>query len=573
MIRIGFWAATFLVFLRIAIGWHFFHEGMHKIHTSEVGETKNKTPGTTEGTYLETPGKPWSSEGFFREAEGPAGPLMRELIGDPDKILQSYLTLGQETDAKTPAARFPVSLAKEWNRYIQRWKKEFPNSADKLEGQPLEQIEKIKMDYVLWILTGKKEIEKKGPTGKALEVTLTTRERIDHYLKLYDRVRNIYQSELPTFQKDVEKGRLRALKSELAADRSSLQLDVDGYTKQVKDILAKLIAPNQLITLDKALNELKPDQWLSAFTPTNPPADKKNEEAEAKALPEILTKVWDDYGKSIIELAPLTDVQRIDMEGIIRRSKIRLVRDLLDQDEFTGEPRSTVVDDRTPIAAQLKQLSASVAAWQALPKPDKLDDKSDASKKYLAAQKKATQEFASLKKVVQSHFDTLQGNLNSFRNDDQLKGYAHAEPSSNNLVILDQMTSWSLTIFGACLILGLFTRLACLGAAGFLFLTFLSAPPFPWLPASPMTEGNYAFINKNLIEMFALLVLSTTYSGRWVGLDGMLSYILGGIFGSRKQKGIAVQTSTQNNQASLSSLPPSLPPRQSPLPPSLPPRR
>jgi hypothetical protein len=35
-------------------------------------------------------------------------------------------------------------------------------------------------------------------------------------------------------------------------------------------------------------------------------------------------------------------------------------------------------------------------------------------------------------------------------------------------------------------------------------------------------EGHYYFVNKNLIEMLALLVLATTRSGCWLGLDGLL---------------------------------------------------
>ena len=44
-----------------------------------------------------------------------------------------------------------------------------------------------------------------------------------------------------------------------------------------------------------------------------------------------------------------------------------------------------------------------------------------------------------------------------------------------------------------------------------------------WLPESPRAEGHYVFINKNIIEMLALLALATTRSGYWAGLDGLLS--------------------------------------------------
>jgi hypothetical protein len=62
-----------------------------------------------------------------------------------------------------------------------------------------------------------------------------------------------------------------------------------------------------------------------------------------------------------------------------------------------------------------------------------------------------------------------------------------------------------------------------LGGIGFLAMTYLTIPPFPWLPVPPLNEGNYVFVNKNLVEMFAMMVLITTNSGRWFGLDALLA--------------------------------------------------
>ena len=87
---------------------------------------------------------------------------------------------------------------------------------------------------------------------------------------------------------------------------------------------------------------------------------------------------------------------------------------------------------------------------------------------------------------------------------------------------MDVITMWFLVAVGACLLAGLFTRLACLLGAGFLVMTYLTYPPFPWYPLPPNTEGNPLFINKNVIECIALLALACMPTGRWLGLDAIV---------------------------------------------------
>jgi uncharacterized membrane protein YphA (DoxX/SURF4 family) len=89
---------------------------------------------------------------------------------------------------------------------------------------------------------------------------------------------------------------------------------------------------------------------------------------------------------------------------------------------------------------------------------------------------------------------------------------------------IDQITMWGLTAVGVCLLLGLFTRTACVGGAAFLLMFYLAMPSLPWLPANPRAEGHYLLVNKNIIEMLALLALATTHSGRWAGLDGLIHF-------------------------------------------------
>jgi uncharacterized membrane protein YphA (DoxX/SURF4 family) len=93
------------------------------------------------------------------------------------------------------------------------------------------------------------------------------------------------------------------------------------------------------------------------------------------------------------------------------------------------------------------------------------------------------------------------------------------------LDLADRTVAWGLTICGLGLLLGCFSRLSALGGACLLLLFYISLPPLPGLPDNPMAEGKYLFVNKNLIEALALLALATTASGRWFGVDGLLSLL------------------------------------------------
>lgn len=99
------------------------------------------------------------------------------------------------------------------------------------------------------------------------------------------------------------------------------------------------------------------------------------------------------------------------------------------------------------------------------------------------------------------------------------------EPAKTRGQTMDWVTRWFLVGVGACLMGGLLTRLACVLAAGFLVMTYLAHPPFPWYPLPPNTEGNPVFVNKNVIEAIALLTIASFPTGRWLGLDALLSRV------------------------------------------------
>lgn len=87
------------------------------------------------------------------------------------------------------------------------------------------------------------------------------------------------------------------------------------------------------------------------------------------------------------------------------------------------------------------------------------------------------------------------------------------------LKAVDLMNIWGLICIGLGLILGLFTRLAGVFGILLLALYYIAQPPLISLDPAVPTEGHYLFVNKNLIEIFALLVLTCFPTGKIIGLD------------------------------------------------------
>ncbi|RPJ78193.1 MAG: DoxX family protein [Acidobacteria bacterium] len=93
---------------------------------------------------------------------------------------------------------------------------------------------------------------------------------------------------------------------------------------------------------------------------------------------------------------------------------------------------------------------------------------------------------------------------------------------TNMLAYADQITMWGLTVVGVLLILGLFTKLASLAGIGFLLMFYFANPPFVGYFYSIPSEGSYLIVNKNLVELGALVVILVSGSGRFAGLDAIL---------------------------------------------------
>lgn len=104
-----------------------------------------------------------------------------------------------------------------------------------------------------------------------------------------------------------------------------------------------------------------------------------------------------------------------------------------------------------------------------------------------------------------------------------LAGFFHnlaASPST--LKVIDLANTWGLIAIGLGLMAGFLSRWAA--AAGMLLIVvyYVCNPPFLGYAYSAPQEGAYLFVNKNVVEFFALWVLILFPTSRVLGLDGLV---------------------------------------------------
>ena len=388
----------FLLALRLAIGWHFLFEGLHKIHS-------HYSP--NEST------RPFSSEPYFRVAPGPLGQYMRKQFDDPSVVIAEKVTPTKEIPpamfAKLPvadqAAACPTVVAHQLDSMETTVISVQKSEAEKqLANADLDEakekgtiaiteekgLQEAKTEEEKNKVRARAEDDRKAATARAEAARQAAKKKID----------------------SVE----QAAQTLVAAAKASYARWVygaDGRNTKVKFITGDvfLTAPERLAHIERLRHEVK-----------------SSNEMEAEGL-------GNGYGINSKRSAE----QRMELIA----AETELARDA---NAFVAELK--------------KELNGGKATEEVTP--------------------------------------TSQGQR------------------------MDQFTMWFLVVVGGCIILGLFTRLSCVLAAGFLVMTYLAHPAFPWYPLPPNTEGNPVFVNKNIIECLALLSLACMPTGRWLGLDALV---------------------------------------------------
>lgn len=86
------------------------------------------------------------------------------------------------------------------------------------------------------------------------------------------------------------------------------------------------------------------------------------------------------------------------------------------------------------------------------------------------------------------------------------------------LECVNLFNTWGLIFIGAGLLLGVCTRAASLAGAALLLLYYLAHPPLVGFDTGAVVEGSYLVVNKNVVEMVALLLLAIVPQGGFGGL-------------------------------------------------------
>ncbi|QEL17051.1 DoxX family protein [Limnoglobus roseus] len=404
----------FLLALRLAIGWQFLFEGLHKIQSHYIGATETN--------------RPFSSEPYFKEAPGPLAPMMRAMNGDASKIIPAKLTPKKEISAadfaklttEEQAALCPDDVAKELDGLLGTAEKTIHDNAEKALAD-LPKLQEAKLKKIAE--TEKKETE----AAKDAAAKENAKKKADGDRKIAE---NDAAETKAEEEKRLSSGKEIASQSILAAKAAFARWTYGEDRREVK--MARISGDPVLMTGPQRLH------YLGLL---------KHEKQEAEARQS--EGLGGGYGLDIKK----AQTSRADYWN----EEAALVKDI---DSFVTELKTKINDGKAPEASTEKT------------------------------------------------------------------------PLQRN----DWLTRWFLAAVGAFILFGFLTRISCVAAAGFLLLTYLTHPPFPWFTLPPGTEGNPLFINKNAVEFFALLALACMPTGRWLGLDALIGYIFCG-----KSKAVVVK--------------------------------
>jgi uncharacterized membrane protein YphA (DoxX/SURF4 family) len=300
-----------------------------------------------------------------------------------------------------------------------------------------------------------------------------------------------------------------------------------GYFREGTGPLAKIIR--------KEIGD-PDDEALALLTPTDAASPNA---APHTRTPPLLAAEWSDYVQRFGDYYNLSDEQRAKADKALMKAEDDAVGWLTRKEVDDKNFKAKTQEGRLPAPTRLALYKQKLDEWQEPKHSHLVSIGSDAeSVRWHNIKTEVVRMRVGLLNDLDEYTQDLRQALEKIPTPEQKKeaeskgNVPQPQPPANERQKwIDLSTMYGLTILGDCLIVGLFSRLSCFLSAGFLLMTYLCMPPFPWLPSAPNNEGYYLFVNKNVIEMLALLVLATTASGRWFGVDAPIYWMF---FGRRR---------------------------------------
>lgn len=266
--------------------------------------------------------------------------------------------------------------------------------------------------------------------------------------------------------------------------------------------------------------------WLFGkyFRPTDGPAfssEAYNRNASGPFARSFRSLISDVDGREALDFPTLQKTWKAEMDRVAAHYGF----DVAQKDQAAGalakQEKDTEDWFKEPeTRSKIKQYIDNLDALERLDaKPNKMSYEVE---RYHEARKSLEADRKALVAPIDSWTKALRDAWSSLATPEQRDRAGAYQPAPTEIQKADKITAYGLTICGLLLMLGLFTPIAALASSGFLMLFYLSMPPWPGLPVPPNVEGHYVFVNKNLIEFFACLVLASTPNGLWAGLDALL---------------------------------------------------
>lgn len=474
--RISWLAILLIVVLRISIGWQFLYEGMWKYD------------------QMDGP-SPWTSEGYLKNAQGPYRDYFREMTGDPDDLnWLDYAKMSQKWYAWRDGFVQHYKLNNEQKRLLNLMldaSAENDTPPDQLPPFPTfsRKLDALPKNVNLAKYKGIVEYD---PAGKALKVLEPVLPSEENEIKQMVDVVVTGDANVPYAKKteDNDAPLVAAEQSEIDFYRAFDTL-VSDSRKPIEKAMSELTGLAK--KGDAGVDAENLDYAASRVSSTVRRALPYRQRLAASLLGDpdrigVFGQV-NEKGTFDIEMGTVTRSEEGEKLHNIKFGQIQEYRELLK--EYDAALKQSAIDYQYEHATMLGRKAAIMRA--ALTGP------------------------------VRALETDLKENALKMLNADQI-ALGAMPPTETPLHRADMTAMWGLLILGSLLIVGFFTRFAAILGAVMILSFYLVIPPWPGVPPAPGPEHSL-YINKNMIEVIALLAIAALPTGTWFGIDGFFSRV------------------------------------------------